>query len=365
MPKKTLAILGHRGIPANYGGFETLAEQLSPILAGQGFTVINYCRRYLKRDDLNFYQGSQLVYLPCLKFKSLETLSHTLLATWHLYWHPTDYALVVNVGNAFFALLLKLRGIKVMLNVDGFEWQRKKWGLLARWFFMASSYLAPFSCQALITDSWAIKNFYKTKRHQDSIMIPYGATETEVLDQPEILQAYGLKPKGYFLYLARFEQENNPLLVREAYEKLNIDLPLVMVGDAPYARDYVKKVKATNNLKVKFLGSVYGPTAKVLMANALAYIRASEVGGLSPALIEMMGLGVCIIANENSANRQAMGDDGFFYSLKDDSLLKIMNLIADRPQLAIDMGQRLKIRANKEFNWKSIGQTYVDLIKSL
>lgn len=365
MQEKTLAILGHRGIPANYGGFETLAEQISPILANQGFKVINYCRSYLKQGEQKFYQGSKLIYLPCFKYKSLETLSHTFLATWHLYFHPTNYALVLNVGNAFFALLLKLRGIKVVLNVDGFEWKRKKWGLLARGFFRASSYLAPFSSNALITDSWAVKNFYQTKHGKDIIMIPYGATTQKPPIDPDVLNDYGLKPKGYFLYLARFEEENNPLFVRELYEKLNINLPLVMIGDVTYASHYTENVKATENSKIKFLGAVYGQRAKVLMANALAYIRASEVGGLSPALIEMMGLGVCVIANETSANHQAMGNDGLFYNFKDDSLLKIINLIAERPQLAIEMGQQLKNRAHKEFNWPAIGRAYSNLIKFL
>ncbi|MDP2586495.1 MAG: DUF1972 domain-containing protein [Candidatus Komeilibacteria bacterium] len=364
MINKTIAILGHRGIPASYGGFETLAAEISPLLAQHGLIVTNYCRGYLN-TGLKSYLGSRLIYLPAWRFKSLETLSHTFFATIHLYLHPTDCALVLNVGNALFAWLLKLRGIKVLLNVDGLEWRRKKWGPPARAYFKFSAWLATKAAHALITDSEQVKNFYLKRFNKESLMIPYGATQAETENDQEILAEYGLEPKKYFLFLARFEPENNPLLVRQAYEKSATKMPIVMVGDAPYAQNYISRVKKTADQRVKFLSAVYGAKAKVLMKNALAYIRASEVGGISPALVETMGLGTCVIANDTGANHQAAGADGIYYQLGDGSLTEILDFISINPHLAVDLGVKLKKTARIKFAWPKIAEQYFKLINSV
>src|ERR1017187_231735 len=236
-----IALLGTRGIPANYGGFETFAEELSTRLAGRGHEVIVYCR---ERPAHTQYRGVRLQYLPTIRHKSLDTLAHTLLSTLHLLVHRVDVALYCNGANAIFTLWPRILGIPVALNVDGIERKRKKWNRVAKAWYLMSEWLATFCPTVVVTDALTIQDYYRRRYRKESEFIPYGADAGKVAGCG-ILSELGLEPGRYFLYVSRMEPENHALEVRQAFERVATSLKLALVGDAPYARDYIRRVRDT------------------------------------------------------------------------------------------------------------------------
>ena len=361
--KQKVAILGHRGIPNNYGGFETLAEKLAEKLVDLGCETTVYCRSNYFKDQPEVYKGAKLIYLPTLPKKSLDTFFHSFISTIHLIFNNTaKTVLMVNVGNAPFALIAKIFGKKVILCVDGLDWERKKWGKLARVYLKACSYLAKYSAHEIVTDATSVAEFYKSNRHAKSTLIPYGIDIENFDSAPEV---EGLEPKKYFVYTARFEPENNPLKVVKAYVKSGSRLPLVMIGDNRYNQKFVEKIKRAGNDRVIFLGYVFGAKYKKILKNALAYVRAAEVGGNSPAVIEAMGKEVCVVANDKPENREVIANTGFYYDLKSDELVNIFKEISAKREKAIEMGKRAGQRAMLLYNWDKIAYEYFKIIKKL
>jgi glycosyltransferase involved in cell wall biosynthesis len=209
-----VAILGTRGIPASYGGFETFAEEFSTRLAARGHDVTVYCRN---RPPEPLWRGVRLHYLPTIRHKYFDTLAHTFVSTLHLLWNPQDAALYCNGANALFTALPRLFGIPVALNVDGLERLRRKWNRLAKAWYLISERLATFCPTAVVTDARTIQDYYRKRYAKASVFIPYGAATGKV-SSAEALGKLGLQPGRYFLYVSRMEPENHPLEVREAFE---------------------------------------------------------------------------------------------------------------------------------------------------
>lgn len=359
-----VALLGHRGIPNRYGGFEYLMEELAARLVSRGCQVTAYCRSRYFPEKPAFFKGARLVYLPIVSNKFLETLFHTLLSVLHaLFTDSADTLIVVNVGNAPAAWLAKIFGKKVILCVDGLDWQRKKWNVFARRYLAACSYLAKYAAHEVVTDSDCVQEFYQGRRGAVSTHIPYGVEiETDLTIGEDYLTELGLKSKQYFIYVARLEPENNPLLVVKAFVASGSKMPLVVIGGNRYHPEYLEQIKAAANDKVIFLGAVFGGRVKQLIKNSLCYIRAAEVGGLSPAVIEAMGRGVCVLANDRPENREALDGAGLFYDINNHvSLAFQIYLISQKPQQALELGRRLALRAGLIYNWDSVVKRYYDL----
>ncbi len=364
-----VALLGHRGIPSSYGGFETFAEEIGKCLIRLGCHVTGYCRSNYFKEKPATYHGINLVYLPTIAHKQLDTFVHSFLSTLHVIFKNTaEVVVIVNVGNAPFALLAKIFGKKVIFCVDGLDWQRKKWGFFSRLYLKACSRLAHLSAHKLVTDAGSVQEFYRTYRSADSNMIPYGTeidyTESESNEKNE-LEKLGLTKKNYFIYVARFEPENNPLMVVEAHVKSGSNIPLVMIGDNRYNKAYVDKVKEAGNKKVIFLGYLFGEQYKTLLKNALGYIRAAEVGGASPAVIEAMGRGLCIIANDKPENKEMLGNTGIYFNLNSKDLSQVIKNLSTNPSLMEERGKKSQQRAILLYNWDKIGYEYFKLIKKI
>jgi dTDP-4-dehydrorhamnose reductase len=362
-----VAIIGHRGIPNAYGGFETLADELASCLVGLGCGVTVYCRSNYFEKRPSTYKGASLVYLPTIQKKSLDTLFHTFISVWHVFFKRTaDVVLVVNVGNAPFAFLAKILGKKVILCVDGLDWQRKKWGRVARTYLRVCSYFAGIASHQVITDASTVYDFYKKERKTESKFIPYGTDiEPDQTADCEVLNEYGLKYKQYFTYVARFEPENNPMLVIRAHAASGSRFPLIMIGDNRYNPEFVAALKAAAGNNVIFTGYVFGSKYKKLVKNSIAYVRAAEVGGHSPALIEAMGRSVCVLANDKAENREPLGDTGLFFKMNVQSLAKLFKFVSENPEEAIERGKKAAQRAMVLYNWDMIAFEYYKIIKSL
>src|SRR5579871_2680358 len=249
-----IAIAGTRCIPAQYGGFETFAEELSTRLVQRGHQVTVYCR---ERFPSPSYRGVSLVSLPTIRHKYFDTLAHTFVCTFHLLFHRQDVALYCNGANAIFTVLPRLAGIPVALNVDGLERKRKKWNRLAKTWYLISERLSTWFPNAMVTDAQQIADYYLDQYGKTSQFIPYGA-ELGRVTASEVLPRLGLESGKYFLYVSRMEPENNALLVREAFERLDTDLRLALIGDAPYAQEYIQRVRATNDPRIVMPGAIYG-----------------------------------------------------------------------------------------------------------
>ncbi len=358
-----LAIIGTRGIPANYGGFETFAEELSTRLVVRGHDVTVYGRSNNIRFPEKVYKGVKLAILPTIGTKHLDTVAHTFLSVLHAVRRRFDAVLMCNAANAAFALIPRMTGTRVALNVDGIERLRKKWGPSARAFYRMSEYLATIFPNVVVTDADVIRDYYRERYGKASVMIAYGAN-AERLDTTAVLDELGVVPREYFLYVSRLEPENNAHLVIRAFEKTGTDKKLLIVGDAPYAQDYIAKLKATSDSRVRFAGAIYGTGYRELQSHAYVYIQATEVGGTHPALIESMAVGNCVIAKDTPENREVLDTCGLFFRDAEDLARQLQATLAD-----IHLVQRCRSaardRATVRYSWEAVTDAYEELFKNI
>jgi glycosyltransferase involved in cell wall biosynthesis len=358
-----IAIMGIRGIPANYGGFETFAEQLSTRLVKRGHKVTVYGRSHYVTIPDRIYRGVELVVLPTIKHKYLDTVAHTFVTAFHAWFKDFDIVLLCNAANALAAGVVRLSGKRTVLNVDGIERQRKKWNRLGRLYYRLSEWLATKIPHAIVTDAEVIREYYQSHYGKESTMIPYGA-EIERHRNPEWLQTLGLTPERYILYVSRLEPENNAHLVIEAFEKVATDMKLVIVGDAPYSQAYIQRLKATRDPRIIFTGYVFGEGYRRLQQNAYCYLHATEVGGTHPALIEAMGFGNCVLVLDTPENREAISGAGLFYKNVEELRTTLQHLVDD-PSLIPRHREQAMARVRSHYNWEVVTDQYERLFAEL
>ncbi len=354
------AILGTRGIPARYGGFETLAEELSIRLAARGHQVTVYCR---ERSSEPEYRGVRLKYLPTIRHKYFDTIANTWLSTLHLIANRQDAVLYCNAANAIFTWMPRLFGMPVALNVDGLERHRKKWNAVAKAWYRVSEWLATWMPNAVVTDAASIAAYYRDRYRRDSKMIPYGA-EIGPVETTEVLQNLGLAPHEYFLYVSRMEPENNALLVREAFQCVETRMKLALIGDAPYAADYIARVRDTRDPRILIPGAIYGQGYRELGSHCFAYIHATEVGGTHPALIEAMGRGALTLYLDTPENAEVAGGAGFPFDR--DNLGVVMALMLKMPESDRQKWRARAIeRVRSRYSWDAVTGAYEQLLMGL
>jgi glycosyltransferase involved in cell wall biosynthesis len=356
-----IAIVGARGIPANYGGFETFTEEISVRLVERGHAVTVYCRE--RYPDAN-YRGVKLVYLPTFRHKYFDTLVHTFLSTFHLLGHRQDVALYLNAANAIFTLLPRAAGIPVALNVDGIERRRKKWNIVARAWYRISERLATWFPTELIADAIAIQDYYLSQYHTSTTFIPYGA-DSEVTSTTGELSRLRLEKYRYFLYVSRLEPENHALQVRQAFGKVPTDLKLALIGDAPYAADYIRQVRDTKDPRLVMPGAIYGQGYKELGTWCFAYIHATEVGGTHPALIEAMGRGALVIYRSVPENIEVCGDAGLPFDDEDSLVAAIRKTLAMSETERNDYRRRARQRVRERYCWDAVTSQYEELFTKI
>lgn len=310
-----IAILGTRGVPASYGGFETFAEQLSTRLVARGHDVTVYCRSHYVSPRQIEYRGVRLKVLPTIRHKYLDTIVHAFLSTLHAMRERYDVALYCNAANVIFVPLLRACCTPVAINVDGLEHKRKKWNRLGRAYYRLAERLATWLPNELVTDARVIHDYYLARYNCPSVMIAYGA-EIERRINGALVRRWGVEPNRYVLYVSRLEPENNAHLVIEAFKRVRTTHRLLIVGDAPYAHEYIKDLRrrAQSDRRIIFTGFVFGEAYRALQQNAYCYVHATEVGGTHPALVEAMGYGNCVLTLATPENLEVIGEAGITYS---------------------------------------------------
>ena len=384
-----VAICGIRGIPACYGGFETFAEELSSRLAARGHQVRVYGRRHVIGYRDRFYKGVEIKLLPAPRHKYLETPVHSLLTLLsycgeRMFSPKTapEVLLVCNAANSPFLFLTKLFRVPVAVNVDGIERLRGKWNALGRLWYRLGERCSVLFANRIIADADVIANYYAEQYGAQSTIIAYGYREGDVefakrkiashlLEQrdSEVLRELGLKTNGYLLYVSRLEPENNAHRVIKAYQSLpetDRRMPLVIVGDAPYAKDYIRGLHEMAGPSVIFAGFRFGQSYIDLQESAYAYIQATEVGGTHPALVESMGFGNCIIANGTPENSEVVADTALLYAQNDDAeLARCLSLVLSDPQRVLAYRGAAHERATRVYHWEKICSDYEKLFYEL
>jgi glycosyltransferase involved in cell wall biosynthesis len=359
-----IAILGTRGIPANYGGFETFAEHLSTRLAARGHDVTVYCRAHYVSPRQIEFQGVRLKVLPTIRHKYFDTVVHTFLSA--LYAAPGGYdvALICNAANAPFASILRVSGTPVALNVDGLEHKRKKWNWIARKYYLMAERLATILPNETVTDAKVIQEYYLARHRAESTMIAYGA-EIERRVDPSV-RRWRVEPNRYVLYVSRLEPENNAHLVVEAFKRVRTGHKLLIVGDAPYARDYIAdlKARARRDKRIVFTGFVFGRDYRALQQNAYCYVHATEVGGTHPALLEAMGFGNCVLTLAAPENVEAIGDAGIAYADEADLTDKLQKVLRDG-SLVQAYRHRAQARVREFYDWDYVVDRYEELFANM
>jgi glycosyltransferase involved in cell wall biosynthesis len=378
-----LAILGTRGVPPNYGGFETFAAELSTRLVQRGHEVSVYCREAGPSE----WNAVQRIVLPAAGHKYLETVSHAFVSALDAVRRDFDALLVCNAANAFVLPLLRAARIPVAINVDGIERKRRKWNVLGRAVYAAGEAMSVSFANAVVADAEVIAEYYQEHYGASPAIIPYGA-EFPAEEDSDVLQRLGLRPGGYLLYVSRFEPENNPLEVVQAYEKVSVLPnpqssilnpqssipanpqsvlpPLVMLGKGLYAKDLVDELHRHASDRILFPGALYGRDYRTLQRNALIYIQATEVGGTHPALIEAMASGGRVLAHDTPENREVGGDAVGYFSLRpEETLSGMLREWLAEPQTREDARLRARRRAADRYSWEKVTDAYERLFEGV
>jgi glycosyltransferase involved in cell wall biosynthesis len=367
-----IAILGTRGVPPRYGGFETLAAELGTRLVVRGHHVTVYCRNVApallpaqEPAESRLYDGIERIVLPSIQHKYFETVSHTLISAIDAMRRHFDVVLLCNAANAFVLPLLRVARIPVAINVDGIERRRRKWNILGRAVYQIGESLSVIFANRIVADAEVIAAYYRNHYSADSEVIPYGAELSNEADT-DVLERLGITRRNYILYVSRFEPENNPLEVILAYEKLTEAPPLVMLGEGLYAKDLVRELHRHGSDHILFPGALYGPDYRTLQRNALIYIQATEVGGTHPAMIEAMGSGGLVLAHNTPENREVGGDAVRYFELRPvETLSGVLRECLNAPAAGEALRTAARERVKERYRWDVVTDAYERLFAEL
>lgn len=358
-----IAMIGTRGVPAAYGGFETAIEEIGQRLAAAGHEVTVYCRTKEGAPKLESYLGMKLKYLPAVRSKVVETLSHTgFSAISMLFTAKQDVAFVFNAANSPFLPLIRARRVPTIVHVDGLEWKRGKWGPGGQRYYRLAEQLSVQWGDALIADAQGIADYYRDEFSVPTELISYG---THIIhDGPsDRLAELGLTAGKYHLVVARFEPENHVDTIVDGYSRSDATLPLVVVGSAPYAAEYTEGIAAiaASDPRIKMLGGVWDQEQlDQLYTNALTYLHGHSVGGTNPSLLRAMGAGTTTIAWNVVFNSEVLGNDGRFFFDAASVGAAICEAESDI-QGCETTGERLQNRAAALYNWDDVATAYGEL----
>ena len=361
-----VAMLGGRGIPANYSGFDTLIEEVSTrLVAEHGMEVTVYCRKSSYRERPTFVRGVRCRYLPAIPGKGIESITHSCFSVWHALWHSYDLAFVVDPANAPFALPLKLRRFPVVFHTDGLGWKRSKWSKVARAYYRRVEGFCARSATALVTDSRAMQAYYREAWKAESSFIPYGA-HTHGGSDRSALTKLAIQERGYWLVVTRIEPENNTDQIVRGYLASGSLRPLIVVGGAKYESPYSRSLFAMASANVRFVGPIYDPAAlNGLYANCFAYLHGHEVGGTNPGLLRAMDAGACCLALDVAFNVEVLEDTGMFFAKDAPSIAQSLKTLENEPDAALRRGLAVRERARRFYRWDAVAAGYAELFSRL
>jgi glycosyltransferase involved in cell wall biosynthesis len=348
-----VAFIGGRGVGSKYSGIETYYEEVGKRLAGMGHEVTVYCRSYFTAPGQES-GGMRLIRLPTLRSKHFETLLHTLLSTAHAVAGRYDVVHYHALGPALFSFIPRLAGKKTVVTVQGLDWKRGKWGKLASAVLRLGERASARLPNQTMVVSRILQNHYRAGYAVDAAYVPNGGTLRE-WREPERILEWKLEPGKYILFLGRFSPEKGCHILVEAYERLHTGVKLVMAGASSYCQEYSRRLREHESEQIKILDSVSGDVLDELLTNAAIFVLPSEIEGLSLALLDAMGAGVCVLGSDLPENREAIGDGGFTFRRGDAAdLAERLRFLVANPAVREAAGEAGKSRVREHYQWANI-----------
>ncbi|MDX1440111.1 MAG: DUF1972 domain-containing protein [Rubricoccaceae bacterium] len=362
MLRKRIAIIGSRGIPARYGGFETFAEELSTRLVARGVDVTVYCEG---AGGPTMHKGVHLAYVPTPHLGGLTTILHDFRALWHAR-KRFDIVYMLGYGTSIFCLLPKLHRTPIWMNMDGVEWKREKWGFFGKSWWKTMEFVAQYIPDLMIADAEAIRNFLSDRhRHMpECAVIPYGANVINTPPDVSALNDWRVLPRQYHLIVSRLEPENHVLELFEGYIASQSPYPLVALGTTRKPNRYTRALQdlARENERIILPGPVYDDRIQALRYYARTYLHGHSVGGTNPSLLEAMGSGSPVIAHENVFNREVAQDTAVYFKNSDD-VANLIRILDKDEGLRRSLGQRAKERVLETYSWERVTSMYLRLLE--
>ena len=327
----SIGVYGARGVPSTYSGYETFLTTLLPELVERGHDVTMYCRTGEGMESTP-WKGVQRKVLPALPGKSFNTLSHGLVAAVAARVKRHDVILAVNVANAAYTVVGRVTGQPTVLNTDGQEWDRGKWGNTAKKVFLGSAKIAGRCASGLIADCKAMGDIYRDDFNSDSTVIPYCAPDLDWVADPGNVTRHDLTPGEYLIIAGRLNPENNIHRVAEAIAESDLQLPLAVLGAANYESPVVSRLQelAEADDRIRLMGHVGSRTEFLdLLHHAKAYVHGHSVGGINPSIVEAMSVGSRVVAFDTTFNREALGESAATFTFEHDGLRKAIQTVLD------------------------------------
>lgn len=359
-----VSIVGTRGIPANYGGFETFAHELSILLAQKDIDVTVYCDRP-ESDAVSELHGVKLKY-------SKTTKSENPL----LYYYDTirkslkhsDIILVAGTGGSLFYFLNLFRRKIIITNTDGLESRRGKWGFIKKTFIRITEFFAMKWSTALVADSIGIadyiKEHYSARTGSKISVIEYGAPINNTFDQ-QVLDKYKLEANNYYLVVSRLEPENNVRLIIDGYLRSETQKKLVIVGNK-LQNNYVDDLLRSESDSIIFPGGIYNPEELAAVRySCYAYIHGHSVGGTNPSLLEALGSGNICICHDNRFNREVTQNEMFYFNDVKSFIDSVQSIEGLNDQERAELKEKAFNRIKNYYNWENISEKYIKLFKEL
>lgn len=362
-----IAILGTRGIPASYSGFETSVEETAVRFVKNDMDVTVYSRSNHYKEKVDQYRGVKLVYLPSIKTKHLDTITNTLLSIFHAILNRFDTVILYGIGNSIFIPLLRLCFIPVISVVDGADWDRKKWNILARWFLRMNRYFSIYFSNYYVVDNQLLADEYENKFKKAAIYIPYGANlKTFDDNSTPVLEKFKLESRNYIIFVGRLVKEKGVDFLIKNFEKINTNRKLLIIGDNTVEIDYVNSLKSTQDSRIVFAGYVYGNAYEILLAHALFYVSCSYLEGTSPSLLNAMALNGFALVSDIKENVEVLKGSCKTFNVGNgaDFCTKMEYYLHNETQIEEER-KKSRLIVQQYYDWDVITQTYIRLMKKM
>jgi glycosyltransferase involved in cell wall biosynthesis len=362
-----IAIIGSRGYPIVYSGYETFISNVAPRLVSKGVEVHIYCHSKLFVNKPTELNGIYLHYMPVFSSKSLSQLSNSLFSTLHALFCSYDLILYVNVANGLFGPLTKLFGVKTAINVDGLEWLRPKWKGLGAKIFMMSAKMATRWMSVIVTDADEMRRVYLKEFNRDSTVIAYGAN-LRTSTNKERISKWGLIERDYYLIVGRLIPDNNADFIIGEFVQSKSLRKLVIVGDVPYNDAYANAVKSIKDERLVFTGYINDQDDLAeLYHNCFMYLHGHEFGGTNPTLLKALAYGCAILAIDTTFSREVLSDDefGVYFKKEITNLTAIFNEFENNYKHLDVLRSKSRLRIMDKYTWEKISNDYQNLFSQM
>lgn len=362
-----VAIIGSRGYPYVYSGYETFIKELSERLVKKNIKITIYCHKGLFIERPAKINNIRLVYIPTIETKSLSQPIHSLLSFIHCSFKKPDLILVVNVANGPFGIISKILGIPTIINVDGLEWLRPKWKGLGGLYFKYAAKLATIFYDQIVNDSEEMRRVYKHTFNCESVVIAYGEKPSKPVSI-KLLASWKIKPREYYLIVGRLIPDNNANILISGFLKSETNKKLVVVGDVNYKDNYSEDLKNIKDKRLIFTGYVRNPSVlSELYHNCYVYLHGHEFGGTNPTMLKALASGCSILALDTPFNREMLMDGkfGLFFNKGSTMITEMINYCEKNKSLMTKLRSNSVKGIKNKYDWNYITDRYIKIFDNL